>query len=65
MRGNIVRSNGGIVVRGTSANVLLDSNVVERSDVGIHVNLSTTQGGVVLINNTEPPHVPANYNPYT
>ena len=64
MRGNIVRNNGGIIVRGTSANVLLDSNLVELSDVGIHVNLTTTEGGVVLVNNTEPPNVPANYNPY-
>tara|TARA_B110000208_G_C11750598_1_gene423310 strand:- start:186 stop:797 length:612 start_codon:yes stop_codon:yes gene_type:complete len=64
MRGNVVRSNGGIVVRGTSANVLLESNVIERSDVGIHVNYSTTHGGVVLVNNTEPNNVPHNYNPY-
>jgi hypothetical protein len=59
-----VRSNGGIVVRGTSANVLVEGSVIENSDVGIHVNYSTTQGGVVLRGNTEPPGVPANYNPY-
>ena len=34
------------------------------SDVGIHVNYSTTLGGIVLHNNHEPAGVPSNYNPY-
>jgi hypothetical protein len=63
-RGNHVRSNGGIVVRGTSANVLVEACLIEDSDVGIHVNYTTTQGGIVLRNNTEPPGVPPNFNPY-
>eukprot|EP00041_Stephanoeca_diplocostata_P029767 m.886641 g.886641 ORF g.886641 m.886641 type:complete len:955 (-) comp23627_c0_seq5:567-3431(-) len=64
MRGNRVASNGGIVIKGTSANVLVEDNVIANSDVGIHVNYTTTQGGVVLVGNTEPPSVPPNYNPY-
>ena len=40
-RGNKVRSNGGIVVRGTSANVLVEDSVVEMSAVGIHVSSAT------------------------
>eukprot|EP00039_Didymoeca_costata_P023790 m.8277 g.8277 ORF g.8277 m.8277 type:complete len:915 (-) comp3864_c0_seq1:40-2784(-) len=63
-RGNKVNSNGGIVVRGTSANVLVENNIIANSDVGIHVNYTTTQGGIVLKNNTEPSGVPENYNPY-
>ena len=61
---NTVRSNGGIVVRGTSANVLVEANTIEQSDVGIHVNYSTTKGGVVVVGNTEPEGVPHNFNPY-
>ncbi len=63
-RGNTVRNNGGIIVQGTSANVLVEGNAVADSDVGIYVNYTTTQGGVVLRNNTEPAGVPPNYNPY-
>eukprot|EP00054_Salpingoeca_dolichothecata_P028859 m.222820 g.222820 ORF g.222820 m.222820 type:complete len:187 (+) comp26333_c0_seq17:4898-5458(+) len=63
-RDNIVRNNGGVVVRGTSANVLVENNQIFESDVGIYVNFTTTQGGVVLLNNTIPPNVPHNYNPY-
>lgn len=63
-RGNKVHSNGGIVVRGTSANVLVERNVIKDSAVGIHVNYSTTQGGIVIRNNVEPPGVPDNFNPY-
>ena len=37
-RGNKVRSNGGIVIRGSSANVIVEASTIERSDVGIHVN---------------------------
>ena len=59
-----VRSNGGVVVRGTSANVLVEGSVIEQSAVGVHVNESTTKGGIVLVNNTEPAGVPANFNPY-
>ena len=47
-------SPGGIIVRGSSANVLLEGNHIERSDVGVHVNYTTTLGGVVLRNNVEP-----------
>ena len=43
---------------------LVENNVVENSYVGVHVNYTTTQGGVVLSNNTAPPSVPDNYNPY-
>ena len=65
-RGNRVRSNGGVVVRGTSANVLVELNTIELSDVGVYVNHTTTKGGVVVRNNTEPPAVAGkNYNPYT
>jgi hypothetical protein len=63
-RGNRVDSNGGILVRGTSANVLVEDSVIELSDVGVHVNYTTTQGGVVLRRNKEPANVPANFNPY-
>jgi parallel beta-helix repeat protein len=63
-RGNKVASNGGLVVRGTSANVLLENNAVSNSAVGIHVNYSTTQGGIVLTGNVEPASIPPNYNPY-
>ena len=63
-RGNTVESNGGIVVRGTSANVLVEQNTVLKSHVGIHVNYSTTQGGIVVEDNVEPPGVPPNFNPY-
>ena len=51
-------------MRGTSANVLVEDSTIALSDVGIHVNYSTTQGGVVLRNNKEPAGVPPNYNPY-
>jgi len=63
-RQNRVLSNGGIVVRGTSANVLVEANTVRLSDVGIHVNYSTTQGGIIVVNNTEPEGIPENFNPY-
>ena len=53
------------MIRGTSSNVLVEANVIEASDVGIHVNYTTTLGGVVVHNNTEPPAVAGkNYNPY-
>ena len=61
---NVVDSNGGIVVLGTSANVLVEANVIANSDVGVHVNHTTTKGGIVVRNNVEPEGVPANYNPY-
>ena len=64
-RNTMVRSNGGVVVRGTSANVLVEGSVIENSHVGIHVNTTTTKGGIVLLNNTEPPGVKKNFNPYT
>ena len=51
-------------VRGTSANVLVEGTLVEQSDVAIHVNYTTTRGGIVLLNNKGPPGVPDNYNPY-
>ena len=63
-RGNRVRSHGGFVVRGSSANILVASNRVENSRVGIHVNYTTTQGGIVLVQNELPDGVPANFNPY-
>eukprot|EP01052_Picozoa_sp_SAG31_P031893 SAG31_NODE_3431_length_4280_cov_4.502033_5_plen_100_part_00 len=69
-RGNTVRSNGGIVIRGTSANTLVTTSTIERSYVGIHVNYTTTNmfgeegGGVVVVDNEEPPNVPQNFNPY-
>ena len=63
-RSDKVDNNGGIVVRGTSANVLVERNVIKDSAVGIHVNYSTTQGGIVIRNNVEPPGVPDNFNPY-
>ena len=69
-RGNKVRSNGGIVIRGTSANTLVTTSVIKDSHVGIHVNYTTTNmfgdegGGVVVIDNEEPDSVMPNYNPY-
>eukprot|EP00051_Salpingoeca_urceolata_P024169 m.421658 g.421658 ORF g.421658 m.421658 type:complete len:919 (-) comp20198_c0_seq6:105-2861(-) len=63
-RGNRVMNNGGLVVRGTSANVLVQHNTIELSDVGIYVNYTTTQGGIVLLDNQQPPNVPDNFNPY-
>jgi hypothetical protein len=63
-RGNRVESNGGIVVRGTSANVLVENSVIEMSDVGVYVNETTTKGGIVLVNNKQPEGVPENYDPY-
>lgn len=63
-RSNKVESNGGIVVRGTSANVLVENSVIKESDVAVHVNYTTTKGGVVLSNNKGPAGVPDNYNPY-
>lgn len=36
--GNKVRNNGGIVIKGSSANVLVTQSDIENSDVGIHVN---------------------------
>ena len=51
-------------IRGTSANVLVEANVIANSDVGVHVNYTTTKGGIVVRNNVEPEGVPANYNPY-
>ena len=39
-------------------------NKVEHSRVGIHVNYTTTRGGVVLVRNELPAGVPDNYNPY-
>ena len=64
IKGNTIESNGGIVVRGTSANVLVEGNTILQSDVGIHVNTTTTKGGIVLRNNEEPAGVPPNFNPY-
>ena len=63
-RGNIVRSNGGIVVRGTSANVLVEGSRIEMSAVGVHVNYTTTYSGIVLSDNVEPSNVPPNFDPY-
>ena len=39
---NKVHNNGGIVIRGTSANTLVTGSVINASHVGIHVNYSTT-----------------------
>ena len=64
-RSDKVDNNGGIVVRGTSANVLVENSVIKESDVAVHVNYTTTKGGVVLSNNKGPAGVPDNYNPYT
>ena len=52
-------------MRGTSANVLVEGSVIRQSDVGVHVNKTTTQGGIVLRRNVEPAGVPPNYNPYS
>jgi hypothetical protein len=59
-----VSSNGGIVVRGTSANVLVENSRILLSDVGVYVNRTTTKGGIVLVNNMQPADVPQNFNPY-
>jgi hypothetical protein len=64
LRGNIVKSNGGLLIRGTSSNCLAEANEVELSDVGVYVNETTTMGGIVLVRNVEPNNVPSNYNPY-
>ena len=44
--------------------LVLTASTIEHSDVGLHVNYTTTQGGVVLCRNEVPPGVPTNYNPY-
>ena len=70
-RGNKIASNGGIVIRGTSANTLVTGSAIQDSYVGIHVNYTTTNmfgkegGGIVVINNSVHTNVPANYNPYS
>jgi len=51
-------------VRGSSANVLVEGNTVRDSDVAVHVNYTTTQGGIIVSRNTVPSGVPDNYNPY-
>ena len=51
-RGNRVRSNGGVLVAGTTENVLVEGTRVANSDVGIFVNVSTK--GVVLVANDVP-----------
>jgi hypothetical protein len=63
-RGNEVKSNGGIDVKGTSANVLVEGSRIEQSDVGIHWNTTTTEGGIVLVDNEEPAGVSKNFNPF-
>ena len=66
---NRVQNNGGIVVRGTSANTLVTGSEIKDSYVGIHVNRTTTTmfgaegGGVVVVNNSEPQGVKPNFNP--
>jgi len=66
---NRVQNNGGIVVRGTSANTLVTGSEIRDSHVGIHVNRTTTTmfgaegGGVVVVNNSEPQGVKPNFNP--
>ena len=65
LRNNVVKSNGGLVIRGTSANVVAEGNEIQLSDVGVYYNATTTQGGIVLVRNIEPNDVPNNYNPYT
>jgi len=65
LRENRIDNNGGIRIAGNSSNVLVESNIISNSDVGIHVNSTCTAlGGIVLVNNTEPPNVPPNFNPY-
>jgi len=64
-KNNVVDSNGGIEIRGTSANILVENNKIYASDVGIHVNYTTTKGGIVVKNNIEPDSCSGkNYNPY-
>ena len=41
-RNNVVRSNGGVVIRGTSANTLITGSNISNSHVGVHVNYTTT-----------------------
>lgn len=41
-RNNVVRSNGGVVIRGTSANTLVTGSNISNSHVGVHVNYTTT-----------------------
>ena len=45
-------------------NVLVEANLIANSDVGVHVNYTTTKGGIVVRNNVEPEGVPTNYSPY-
>ena len=69
-RGNRVRSNGGVVVRGTSANVLVEANTIELSDLRCRCvckpHYHTGRCAVCVVNNsTEPPTMAGkNYNPY-
>ena len=41
-RNNVVNSNGGMVIRGTSANTLVTGSKIRNSHVGVHVNYTTT-----------------------
>lgn len=64
LRENRIDNNGGIRIAGNSSNVLVESNIISNSDVGIHVNSTCTAlGGIVLVNNTEPPNVPPKFQP--
>lgn len=53
-----MRSNGGVLVGGTTENVLVEGTRVQDSSVGIYVNVSTK--GVVLVDNGDAPVVHGN-----
>ncbi len=64
IRDNVIQNNGGILVGGTSANVIVQGNTIQNSDVGIFVTYTSTQGGIMLLDNVEPPGILPNFNPY-
>ena len=51
IRRNKIESNGGVVVRGHSLNVLVEGNVIHQSAVSVHVN-GTHTSHVVVTGNT-------------
>jgi hypothetical protein len=51
IRGNVIRNNGGIAVRGHTTNCLVEKNCIGNSSVGVHVN-TTHASHILTLNNT-------------
>ena len=54
VRGNEIRNNGGIAVRGYCDNIMVVDNVIRDSDVGVHVNTTAGMGHVLVVGNQVP-----------